>query len=1099
MADKRIFTIQIDGVDKAVKDVETLIKALSRVGDVNTRVRLQTDETTQATEQNTRATRTRTTALTEEEKAERRLQQTLERRRQLDTQTAREQINATQALRERTRELQRSIQLENAESGSIEEMRLQLGSLTGAYRALSKEEREAEHIGGAMLTQIQELRAEYNELERSLGNHAVNVGNYESATHGLNNTLNNLSDNMSRAGEQTQGMLNLFQAGVGIALMFDEENSQLSKTMNSLGKILAIVGALQQANNLLLAKGAVASKASAIMEGIHAVQVRARASAIALATKNTIGATVAQTAFNIVAKANPYVLLAMALVTVIGALAMFAMNTESATEKQSRMNDAVQKSIELKDQQAGKIKSLSDAQIADMQRELDLMKAQGASQSEIAKKEKEIHEQKLANAKKNAKYYEKEIKDIDENAKRVDRYTAELLKLDADLYAGRIKNMESYQKKRDAIVQKLEISNRRLTQGLNASNELKQAENDLAKFVAGAGKTASDAGKKHAVAMAEYRVLIAKKGSREELKAQIDAINERLKAELNSADITKGERLKKTEEALQQIKQLEDKFRQDKTRDDIELLNARLLTVKKGSLDEYNLQLNKLEKLKELELDNKDLTENQKQLIQNRYLSESEKITNDYLQALAESEINTNISTINARLANAQEGTKAEFDLRIELAKKNAELQKEQAKLSIENETERSEKIKEINAQLNKEISTLSADGEISEIEGAMQAETLALTKQLEARTIKRREFEKKMLDNSIKALEKEIKIRKRYGQDTTDLEIELSNNRIEQAENEANEISDYFAEMHDKIQNTLSRVMEGVNAIFDGVNALFSAQLEDAQNKYDAISEKYDELVEKREESDDKINSLEEKAKNARGGRLLILQNQLDAEMQKRNQLLTQEKNIAKEKEKLEKEIARKEKQQKKAQLASDIANGMAGTALAVINALQVKPFPLGVVLASVAGAMGALQVGVMSAQMAKLEDGGLLRGKRHANGGMRIEGTNIEVEGGEYVINRESTAKNIGLIRYINNQRRELNPSDINHYFKTGASVEPPFKQMFEAGGQLPVIDNSVTIDNGALIEAIGSLKIEPVVSVTDINTAQNNLVSVDQWTDL
>lgn len=41
-------------------------------------------------------------------------------------------------------------------------------------------------------------------------------------------------------------------------------------------------------------------------------------------TKATISATVAQKAFNLIANANPYVLLATALVTVVGALTLFS-------------------------------------------------------------------------------------------------------------------------------------------------------------------------------------------------------------------------------------------------------------------------------------------------------------------------------------------------------------------------------------------------------------------------------------------------------------------------------------------------------------------------------------------------------------------------------------------------------------------------------------------------------------------------------------------------------------------------------------------------------------------------------------------------------
>jgi len=117
-----------------------------------------------------------------------------------------------------------------------------------------------------------------------------------------------------------------------------------------------------------------------------------------------------------------------------------------------------------------------------------------------------------------------------------------------------------------------------------------------------------------------------------------------------------------------------------------------------------------------------------------------------------------------------------------------------------------------------------------------------------------------------------------------------------------------------------------------------------------------------------------------------------------------------------------------------------------------------------------------------------------------MRIQGTNIEVEGGEYVVNRESTNKNLGLVQYINSQRKELTPSDINGFFaKTSQGYEPPFRSQFEAGGQLPVIENPNSIDNEALVAAIKSIKIEPKVAVTDILRVQDEMTRIDGWSGI
>ena len=51
------------------------------------------------------------------------------------------------------------------------------------------------------------------------------------------------------------------------------------------------------------------------------------------------------------------------------------------------------------------------------------------------------------------------------------------------------------------------------------------------------------------------------------------------------------------------------------------------------------------------------------------------------------------------------------------------------------------------------------------------------------------------------------------------------------------------------------------------------------------------------------------------------------------------------------------------------------------------------------------------------KKEKGGLLEGPSHDRGGMPIKGSNIEVEGGEFVVNKNATEKNLGLLNKINN----------------------------------------------------------------------------------
>lgn len=104
----------------------------------------------------------------------------------------------------------------------------------------------------------------------------------------------------------------------------------------------------------------------------------------------------------------------------------------------------------------------------------------------------------------------------------------------------------------------------------------------------------------------------------------------------------------------------------------------------------------------------------------------------------------------------------------------------------------------------------------------------------------------------------------------------------------------------------------------------------------------------------------------------------------------------------------------------------------------------PAGQIMAAMAALQTAAQVAIISSQ--KYARGGLLQGASHAQGGIKgsVHGNNIELEGGEVVINKRSSAM----------FRREL--SDINSYNgwgqKFAAGGELPKRFKFAEGGQLP-----------------------------------------------
>lgn len=100
--------------------------------------------------------------------------------------------------------------------------------------------------------------------------------------------------------------------------------------------------------------------------------------------------------------------------------------------------------------------------------------------------------------------------------------------------------------------------------------------------------------------------------------------------------------------------------------------------------------------------------------------------------------------------------------------------------------------------------------------------------------------------------------------------------------------------------------------------------------------------------------------------------------------------------------------------QKAADIATATIGVANAVINGLQTQPFPLGVASAALAGALGAVQIGVIASQPEpEFAQGGYVVGP----GGPKDDAINAKLSNGEYVINSKSTSAFLPLLEAINN----------------------------------------------------------------------------------
>lgn len=296
------------------------------------------------------------------------------------------------------KETQNEIKMQTQAEGSLKSLRAQLSNLTKQYDSLSKAERQNEQVGGALLKQINSVTTEIKTAEEETQRYFRNVGNYPETAESVKGALRSMQDEIinltmeyrqmsdemqnSEAGQamkqrieeltqkaseykdamsdvkqsiregasDTRGLDTAIQAGQTLAATFGLANNAavalgistdgLQKAMLKMQQAMQAVQALQVIQNAL-------QKQSNLMRGVAVIQAKAAAAAEALNAKilaqqtgATIAQTIAQRVFNAVAKANPYILLATAILTVIGLIVGYTSATEDATDATEGNNEA---------------------------------------------------------------------------------------------------------------------------------------------------------------------------------------------------------------------------------------------------------------------------------------------------------------------------------------------------------------------------------------------------------------------------------------------------------------------------------------------------------------------------------------------------------------------------------------------------------------------------------------------------------------------------------------------------------------------------------------------------------------------------------------
>lgn len=340
----------------------------------------------------------------------------------------------------------------------------------------------------------------------------------------------------------------------------------------------------------------------------------------------------------------------------------------------------------------------------------------------------------------------------------------------------------------------------------------------------------------------------------------------------------------------------------------------------------------------------------------------------------------------------------------------------------------------------------------------------------------------------------------------------EISFGDFTNANNELNEEAKYVkgklkeidADSKDSIGKFIDSINTYINAIGQGIQDVLSQVWANQDASYDKEIENLDKWIDKYEEKlqeqkditqeyANNIESIENELATARGDRREKLIDDLNAQMSAQRASLAQEKMIENEKKKEEEKKEKLELQQRKRERDRAVISAIISTALATANGLATQPFvPVGIAMGALAGTLGAVQIALIKSQ--KYANGGVIQGKPHSQGGVKVLGGRAEVEGGEFITNKQSTSANLDILEFINSKKRRVDLNDLVTFYSSRKALPKPMaKTKFANGGEIPSLRTDLDI-NDKLITMFEEFGRRPsVVSVVDIIKAQDKVNKV------
>lgn len=992
------------------------------------------------------------------------------------------QWEATQAFAEAAKAKKESAQIDKLVTQINTSAEGSYNRLSAQYRLnkirlneLSAEQRATVPEYKALETETRNMYEEMKRLQELTGKHQLNVGNYADAAKGLRTELMSLTNQMAylkaqgqtntqeyrdmanRAGQLKDAMMDArsevnnmasdtqqldttmgatsaasggMAAVAGTLNLIGVNSETASDAQKNLGTTIGIVSGLTAVQNAL-------QKESALMTGIRVLQTKALTKAQNLQTAstkaNTVaikGATVAQRIFNAVAAANPYVLLAMALITVVGALLAFAAGSDKSAKEQSKLNGQIAAGLDYMEEYTKSVTRANNERAAALQRELDIAKARNASVAEQQKIEDAIYNERVAAHDKQMKIYADEIANEDIYRQKLDTLRKTLYELqkaqaagknklsvdvDLDGHVERVhidKAIDAVQGQIDNYGRAVEISTTLRTEGADIAKERAVELAQRRQAAQQAAKTETDILRKsNDVRIALIKDSYTRERITQKLAAQrqIEDIQTRLKTESNLT--------KKARKALNdQIKAIEIKLQRDLV--DIQNKYSALNTAVMRETEDIQIALMAEGAEKQREqlrvsyqrqmndittalANERDLTVKQREEMYKQYLLLADQYAKEMGELNAQiaiDQMNRDADAIQLRLDAVREGSQEEIDLQIELLKKQRDIElAENAQMAAD--------VRQSEADINRKWDAiiLRQTTEMTQQRGLMLLDMQQELAASEFDLLNKNERQKTQfqLQMERERLQKILELNKTAGVKLTAEQVATIQNQIAAIDKVSKKTP--FNNLYEVLgigldDDQQSALNEAIGTTVEAINGVIDAWLQEA-----------------------------EAAVTAANARVEAAQRALDAEIEARNNgyannVVQAQKELELEKQQQQKAIEEKQKAQK-AQLAIDTitqASSLITASANIWSSLSGIPVVgVGLAVAALATMWGSFLASKAKAAQVTKESYGdgtveLLQGGSHASGndidlGMTKDGKNRRAEGGEYfaIINKRNSRR--------------------------------------------------------------------------------------------